>query len=314
MFYFARKKNVCLAGLLMISGAAMAAEPSVEATPEPAPVTTEAPAPVAAAEKTTPAATEVPTPVAAAEKPTPAATEIPAPVVAAEKPTSVAAIVTEPATKSKEPIKTTFNLDSEEQRRSYASGVGMARYIEDQIVQQKNLHITLDKNIMLAGITDTFNAEGKMSDQDVQATLAAFDEQVKILMQAQNDKKLAADKAFVDEFSKRPGVKKTSKGLYYLIEEKGEGAVIKDNDKVEITYKGELIDGSVVDGPQVDNANEIFRVANMPPILRDSVKLLRKGGHIKVVIPPAAVESAKGTNKPNIVVIYTISVVNVNNS
>jgi FKBP-type peptidyl-prolyl cis-trans isomerase FkpA len=51
----------------------------------------------------------------------------------------------------------------------------------------------------------------------------------------------------------------------------------------------------------------------MPPMMRDSVKLLRKGGRVKVVFPPAAVESTRETNKQNIVVIYTISVVNVNN-
>ncbi len=333
MFYLSRKKNVCLAGLLMISGAAMAADSVVEITQENAPVTTaEKPAP-AVTEVATPEATEVATPEAAevatpeaAEVATPKATKVVTPEateVATPEATEVAtpeatlptaaATVTEPTVEPKESAKPAFKLDSEEQKRAYASGVMMARYVENQIAQQNTLHITLDKNIMLEGITDTFNAEGKMSDEDVQATLAAFDEQIKVLTQAQNDKKQSADKAFIDEFAKQPGVKKTSKGLYYLIEAKGDGAAIKDTNQVEIIYKGELIDGTVIDGPQVNNANEIFRVANMPPVLRDSVRLLRKGGRVKVVIPPAAVENTDGSNKPNMVVIYTISVVNVNN-
>lgn len=317
MFYLSRKKNVCLAGLLMISGAAMAADSVVEMTQENAPVATaEKPAPTVT-EVATPEATKVATPEAAevatpkaAEVATPEATKVATPE--ATLPTA-AATVTEPTVESKESAKPAFKLDSEEQKRAYASGVMMARYVENQIAQQNTLHITLDKNIMLEGITDTFNAEGKMSDEDVQTTLAAFDEQIKVLTQAQNDKKQSADKAFIDEFAKQPGVKKTSKGLYYLIEAKGDGAAIKDTNQVEIIYKGELIDGTVIDGPQVNNANEIFRVANMPPVLRDSVRLLRKGGRVKVVIPPAAVENTDGSNKPNMVVIYTISVVNVNN-
>lgn len=47
---------------------------------------------------------------------------------------------------------------------------------------------------------------------------------------------------------------------------------------MQINYKGTLVDGTVIDGPQVDNAYQIFRISEMPPVLRDSVKLIRKGG------------------------------------
>lgn len=298
MFYLSRKKSACLMGIIMISGAAMAEEPSVEAAPDRAPVVTTTPAP------------EAPAPEVTAEKPSPAVTEVPVPAITLPDAT---ATVTEPAIEPKKPALPEVNLDSEEQKRAYASGVMMAHYIEDQIAQQNALHITLSKEIMLEGITDTFRGEEKMNEKEVKETLAAFEDQLKILTQAQNDKNISAGKAFVEEFAKRPGVKKTSKGLYYLIEEKGEGVPIKDASQVEIAYRGELIDGTVIDGPKIENANEIFRVANMPPMMRDSVKLLRKGGRVKVVFPPAAVESTRETNKQNIVVIYTISVVNVNN-
>jgi len=84
-----------------------------------------------------------------------------------------------------------------------------------------------------------------------------------------------------------------------------------------VNYKGVLVDGTVVDAPKIDNAYEVFRVATMPPVLRDSVKLIRKGGQITVVIPPATLEKtkdARGESPLNNVVIYTISVVDVNQS
>lgn len=211
------------------------------------------------------------------------------------------------------PSEVAMNLDSEEQKRSYASGIAMAQYIEEQISRHKALHITLNKDILLAGMNDAFNHQEKMSVHDVHTTLAVFDEQVKILAQASVTKKQEGEKAFITEFAKRKDVKKTSKGLYYKIEEKGEGEIIKDTNQVEVSYRGELIDGTVVDGSPVENTNKIFHVANMPPVLRDSVKLIRKGGRIKVVIPPAVLESNNAAaKKNNEVMIYTITVVNVN--
>lgn len=327
MFSLSRKKSACLAGILMLSGAAVAEEtapvvtPAVPAVSTPAPVVTAEPAP-AVPEKTAPVVTaetapavpEKTVPVVTAET-APAVSEKPAPAVTAEPapltslPTAEATVPAPPV--AKEEPKSAFRLDSEEQKRAYASGVAMARYIEDQIEQQKALHITLDKDIMLAGIADTFNKKVQMSDRDIQTTLAAFDEQVKVLTKAEADKKSAADKAFLANFTKQDGVKKTKQGLLYLVKNKGQGEALKDTDTVEVSYQGKLVDGTIVDGPQVDNSNQLFRVANMPPVLRDSVKLIRKGGEVQVVIPPATVENADNKG-PNVVVIYTISVVDVN--
>lgn len=206
-------------------------------------------------------------------------------------------------------------LESEEQKRAYASGVMLAHFIEEQLAVQKNLHITLNKNILLAGIADTFSHQGKMSDEDIRLTMSTFDEQVKVLTQAQNAKKQAADKAYIEAFAKQEGVKKTKQGLLYLIDNKGEGPALKDTDTVQINYKGTLVDGTVIDGPQVDNAYQIFRISEMPPVLRDSVKLIRKGGQVTVVIPPSTLENAKddkGASPLNTVVIYTIAVADVN--
>lgn len=285
------------------------AAPAVPLTTPQTPETAAAEAPAPALPDATPPATPDAQPAAPAD----AVTTLPLTHATAE-PEPEPEPVKEPAAEvAPEPEKVAFSLNSEEQKRAYASGVAMAKYIEAQIVEQKALHITLDKDILLAGITDTFNQREKMSPQDVQATLTAFDEQVKILTQAATAKEQGAEKAFIEEFAKRPGVKKTAKGLYYLVENKGEGAVIKDTNQVEVAYKGELLDGTRVDGPQIENANQIFRVADMPPVLRDAVKLVRKGGKVTIVIPPAAVGKNSEDGKPKSVVIYTVSVVNVNN-
>ncbi|MCS3601925.1 FKBP-type peptidyl-prolyl cis-trans isomerase FkpA [Buttiauxella sp. BIGb0471] len=229
---------------------------------------------------------------------------IPAETVSEETPTEAA--------KESAPV---FKLDSEEQKRAYASGVGMAKNIEDQIAAQKLLHITLDKDILVAGMMDAFNHQQKMSDNDVHNTLSVFDEQIKVLTAAQNDKRLATSNTYIANFSQREGAKKSQKGFYYIVESKGEGSNITDDSTVAIRFKGTLIDGTVVDEPSVQNANQIFRVKNMMPALRDTVKLLHAGGKIQVLIPPSLVEGTVRLEHPvpvNSLLIYSMEVVDVN--
>lgn len=209
----------------------------------------------------------------------------------------------------------TLNLnDSEEQRRAYAIGVALAHYIQDNISSEKAIHITINRDILMAGLNDTFSGQGKMSDKDVQGTLAAMDEQVGILTQAANNKKFADEQAYFDGFATHSDVKKTAAGLLYQINNKGEGAAIKDTDLVEVHYEGALKDGTVVDGADNKDATQLFRVENMPPVLRDGIKLLRKGGQITIVIPPSPVKNVTGSKtskQDNAVLIYTLSLTDV---
>lgn len=218
-----------------------------------------------------------------------------------------AVTVTTTPTETKE-----FKLDSEEQKRAYASGIALGHYIEAQIAQQKELHITLDKNIMLAGVADAFNKQEKMNEKEVRDTLLVLEEQINVLTEDKNNKRIAADKTWMEQFAKREGVKKTKQGLLYLIINKGSGPALQSTDIVELSFKGTLVDGTVVDGPKVDNAYQVFKVDNIPPLLRDSVKLIRKGGEIQIAIPPSAIKVPDGSKKPEFVVIYTISVIDVN--
>ncbi|WP_159566976.1 FKBP-type peptidyl-prolyl cis-trans isomerase [Budvicia diplopodorum] len=214
------------------------------------------------------------------------------------------------------PVK--FTLDSEEQKRAYASGVTLARYLQENMVQQQKLHITLDPQIVIAGIVDAFKKDIKMDDATIQKTMSAFDEQVNILNQAkfeqESQRELEIGRAYQAEFAQQDGVKKSRSGLLYLIITQGSGAAIKATDVVEIELVGTLVSGQTFE----KTAQPItLKVSDVIPALRSGIQLAGRGGEIKLVVPSEQGYGPKGALPkipPNATLIFEIRVLQANSS
>ncbi|WP_053007471.1 FKBP-type peptidyl-prolyl cis-trans isomerase [Pragia fontium] len=211
-----------------------------------------------------------------------------------------------------------FHLNSEEQRRAYASGVALARYLQENMAQQQKLHITLDPKIVLAGIVDTFGNDIKMDEATIKQTMDVFDDQVNTLNKAKVEQDARQEsemgKAFQAEFAQQDGVKKNKTGLLYLIEKKGSGAAITDKNTVELELQGMLINGTVFDKTTTPI---IVKVADVIPALRSGIKLAGNGGKIKLVVPSEQAYGEKGalpSIPPNATLVFEITVLRVNPS
>lgn len=217
-----RPKGLYLFSLLTLSGFASSSNGAEQAAVETSPAALTAPA-VVVPEKPVKADETAPAPAQAVKPDAVPVETSDATAQAAAEPAAAPPVKASPSEEvTAESIKAAGiepapanMLESEEQKRAYASGVMLAHFIEEQLAVQKNLHITLNKNILLAGIADTFSHQGKMSDEDIRLTMSTFDEQVKVLTQAQNAKKQAADKAYIEAFAKQEGVKRRSR-VYYI--------------------------------------------------------------------------------------------------
>lgn len=91
------------------------------------------------------------------------------------------------------------------------------------------------------------------------------------------------------------GVVTTASGLQYKVLEKGQGPKPTDQDHVFITYKGELLDGSVFDQSQqpVD-----FPVEGVVPGFSEALKLMPRGSRVTVWIPPQLGYGAEDRRDP----------------
>ncbi|MBD9646236.1 FKBP-type peptidyl-prolyl cis-trans isomerase [Pantoea sp. PNT02] len=179
---------------------------------------------------------------------------------------------------------------NEDQQSAYALGASLGRYMDNSLKEQEKLGIKLDKDQLIAGVQDAFGGKSKLSDQEIEQTLQAFEGRVKGAAQAkmEKDAKENSDKgsAYADKFAKEKGVKKTESGLLYQVEKEGTGSAPKDSDTVVVNYKGTLIDGTEFDNSYTRGEPLSFRLDGVIPGWTEGLKHVKKGGKIKLVIPP----------------------------
>ncbi|MEH8796207.1 FKBP-type peptidyl-prolyl cis-trans isomerase, partial [Klebsiella quasipneumoniae subsp. similipneumoniae] len=189
-----------------------------------------------------------------------------------------------PAAESKSAFK------NDDQKSAYALGASLGRYMENSLKEQEKLGIKLDKAQLIAGVQDAFADKSKLSDQEIEQTLQAFETRVKTAAQQKMEKDATENetkgKAFRDSFAKEKGVKTSKTGLLYKVEKEGTGDAPKDSDTVVVNYKGTLIDGKEFDNSYTRGEPLSFRLDGVIPGWTEGLKNIKKGGKIKLVIPP----------------------------
>ncbi|EKY3080913.1 FKBP-type peptidyl-prolyl cis-trans isomerase [Cronobacter sakazakii] len=236
--------------------------------------------------------------------------------VAFNAPLTFAAPAAQQQTPAAADSKAAFQND--DQKSAYALGASLGRYMGNSLKEQEKLGIKLDKNQLIAGVQDAFADKSKLSDQEIEQTLQAFETRVKGAAQAKVEKDAteneAKGKAFRDKFAKEKGVKTSSTGLLYKVEKEGTGAAPKESDTVVVNYKGTLIDGQEFDNSYKRGEPLSFRLDGVIPGWTEGLKNIKKGGKIKLVIPP---ELAYGKNgvpgiPANSTLVFDVELLDIN--
>lgn len=203
------------------------------------------------------------------------------------------------------------------QQSAYALGASLGRYMENSLKEQEKLGIKLDDKQLIAGVQDAFAGKSKLSDSEVQQTLKAFEGNVKAAAQAkmEKDAKENSEKgaAYAAKFAKEKGVKKTASGLLYKVEKAGSGVAPTDSDTVVVNYKGTLTDGTQFDSSYDRHEPLSFRLDGVIPGWTEGLKQIKKGGKIKLVIPPALAYGQNGVPgiPPNSTLVFDVELLDV---
>lgn len=174
------------------------------------------------------------------------------------------------------------DLTNPKQKTSYAIGVNIGSNLKEQ-------DLGLDAKALSAGITDALNGKPAMTQQEIQATLQQFQQEMMAKMQAQDkvdaEKNIKAGEAFLAENGKKDGVKTTASGLQYKILKEGDGPMPKATDTVKVNYKGTLIDGTVFDSSYDRGEPVTFPVNGVIPGWTEALQLMKVGSKWQLFIP-----------------------------
>ena len=207
----------------------------------------------------------------------------------------------------------------DEKAASYAVGALMGGQMKDLVDAHKEV-ITYDNARILDGLKDAL--EGKVDvrkDENVQKTLETIEAK---LVSASKAKAEAIAKSAQEEgdkyradFAKGKDVKTTKSGLLYKIENAGKGEAIKATDTVKVHYTGKLPNGKVFDSSVERGQPVEFQLNQVIPGWTEGLQLVKKGGKIQLVIPPALGYGKQGAGAsipPNSTLIFDVEVLDVN--
>jgi FKBP-type peptidyl-prolyl cis-trans isomerase FkpA len=111
-----------------------------------------------------------------------------------------------------------------------------------------------------------------------------------------------------------PAIKKSASGLYYKIENVGEGDTIGDNTPLLVNYTGRFTDGKEFDSSKGNPVH--FRARGVVPGFGEGLKMLKKGGKATLYIPGKLAYGVNGQPAagigPNQMLVFDIEVVDVN--
>ncbi|HXK00413.1 MAG TPA: FKBP-type peptidyl-prolyl cis-trans isomerase [Buchnera sp. (in: enterobacteria)] len=208
-----------------------------------------------------------------------------------------------------------FKNDNE--KTSYALGASLGSYMEHLLTEQEKLGFFLNKMQFITGIKDTILGVLKLSNVEIVNRLKNLEIKLKgvetMILKKHAEENNIQGKAYISEFTKQIGVKKTKTGLLFLIEKLGDGPVPQDNDMILVNYKGTLIDGTEFDNSYTNGTPVWLSLNNVISGWQEGIKYIKKGGQIKLVIPPQLAYGEEGVPgiPNNATLIFDIKLIDI---
>ncbi len=198
-------------------------------------------------------------------------------------------------------------LESSQDKVSYLIGRNIVESISGDGLDLKIETLVFGLKEAIAG------TESKISEQDAQAVMMAFQAEMQQKMAEQAavaaKENLAAGEAFLTENKTREGVITTESGLQYEVLTAGEGAKPSESDTVSVHYHGTLINGNVFDS-SVDRGEPVeFPVTGVIPGWVEALQLMPAGSKYKLFIPANLAYGEQGSGGgigPNETLIFEV--------
>lgn len=131
---------------------------------------------------------------------------------------------------------------------------------------------------------------------------------------AQEEKALAAGKAYRDKAAAFKGAVTTKSGLIYKSEREGTGPVPKPTDTVVAHYRGTLVDGKEFDNTIYERKPAEFKLNNVIKCWNEGFQKMKAGGRAVLVCPPELAYGKQGSGStipPNSTLVFEVEFLGV---
>ena len=204
----------------------------------------------------------------------------------------------------------TLQLKTQKDKVSYAIGIDIAKKL-------KQMGVDIDADIVVRGLKDGFAGEKLlMTEDDLRATMGALSEELRqkqvAAMKALAEENKKKGDSFLAENKKKEGVVTLPSGLQYKIIKAGFGKKPTENDTVECTYRGTLINGKEFDSSFRTGKPATFKVSGVIAGWTEALKLMPVGSKWQLAIPPELAYGRRGAGRdigPNSTLVFEIELI-----
>ncbi|RZV50089.1 MAG: FKBP-type peptidyl-prolyl cis-trans isomerase [Pseudomonadales bacterium] len=178
--------------------------------------------------------------------------------------------------------------------------------------------LEIDHSFFNAGFYDAIEGVQRMTQEDIQATLmAAQQEAQQSQMEARTaimDKNKQTASVFLEQNASADGVVTTDSGLQYKVLAEGEGDSPAAEDTVTVHYEGRLIDGTVFDSSLQRGEPATFPVNGVIAGWTEALQLMKVGAKYQLTIPPELGYGERGAGdriEPNSALIFDVELLGI---
>lgn len=200
-------------------------------------------------------------------------------------------------------------LETNVQKFSYAIGLQLGDNLKNQGI------LDLDEKAVAQGIRDYLNGnELKLTPDDVQQAVAAYQQEMMKKRLAVAEQNRAAAESFLEGNAKRNDVVVLDSGVQYEVVEKGTGEKPTETDIVVVHYRGYLLDGSEFDSSYSRGEPTELDIAQVIPGWQQTLQLMRVGAKWKVWIPSDLAYGLRGAGNrigPNEMLHFDIELLRI---
>jgi len=202
-----------------------------------------------------------------------------------------------------------IKLETNVQKFSYAIGLQLGDNLKNQGI------LDLDEKAVAQGIRDYLDGnELKLTPDDVQQAVAAYQQQMMEKRLALAEKNREAADTFLEENAKRSDVVVLDSGVQYEVVEKGTGDKPTETDIVLVHYRGYLLDGSEFDSSFSRGEPTELEIAQVIPGWQQTLQLMKVGAKWKVWIPSDLAYGLRGAGSkigPNQMLHFDIELLKI---